>query len=217
MKFLACNFAMVVLIVLNCCGVTNGQSDRVTPQETVRKFCDAYNTACYKEIVPLLTPKTKSTLLMAHAISTGMAPKDQQELTREFDKKWSAEIKKFATSESIDLGSGSQWSAINGLSKWPSLDKYLTELWGAGSTKSVSMNPHYGIATDFVVQGNLAKATVPLSTDGGIIAGLNGNSLKPIDAGSINIFMKNISGKWLVCHENEYNGELEPKGSGNAK
>ena len=79
------------------------------------------------------------------------------------------------------------------------------------------MNPHYGTATDFVVQGNLAKATVPLSTDGGIIAGLNGNSLKPIDAGSINIFMKNISGKWLVCHENEYNGELEPKGSGNAK
>jgi len=73
------------------------------------------------------------------------------------------------------------------------------------------MQPHYGAATDFIVEGDRLKATIPLSTDGGVIAGLNGNSEGRIDAGSIDIFMKKISEKWLVCHENEYNGELEPE------
>ena len=217
MKLLEYSFVMVFFVVSSCCGLTNGQSAPATPQETARKFCDAYNAARFKEIVPLLTPKTKSTLLMAHAVSTGMATKTQQDLTRKFDEKWTPEIEKFAKSESIDVGSSSQWSAINGLSRWPSLDEYLTELWDIDSSKNVSMNPYYGVATDFVVQAKRAKATIPLSTDGGIIAGLNGNSLERIDAGSIDVFMKNISGRWLVCHENEYNGELEPKNASNAK
>ena len=208
---------VAVFFVLSCHGNVRGQSDPLTPQGTAGKFCDACNAGRFQDLIPLLTPKSKSTMLMSHIDATVMATKSQQDVTREFDTKWAPRIKEFVESASIDMSSSSKWTAINGLSNWPLLDKYLTELSVATQSRRVLTQPHYGVAKNFVIQDKLAKATVPLSTDGGIIAGLNGSSHERIDAGSIDIYMKNISGKWLVCHEHEYNGELEPKHLNSAK
>jgi hypothetical protein len=196
-------------------GVLHAQSDTVSAQKIANQFCEVHNSGSFKALLPLLTPKTKSTLMMAHMVTTGLAPKPQQEFYRKFDQKWFPKIEKFIESESIDISSSSQWAAINDLSEWPLLDAYLSELTTLDAGRR--SRPIYGNTNDIVVNGNRAKGTVSLRTNGGILAGLNGNSTTNIDAGSVSIFMVKLSGKWMICHENEYNGELDPPNLKSAK
>ena len=93
----------------------------------------------------------------------------------------------------------------------------LLELYTLGTNRTGAIKPRHVNKNDIVVNGNRAKGTILLRTHGGILAGLNGNSTKDIDAGSVDVFMVKLSGKWMICHENEYNGELDPPNLKSAK
>ena len=179
--------------------------------ELFKSFAEYHNKGDIKNQLTLLSPKTKATLAVSHMIRNGMAAQSHKERFSAHTEKWNSKIEKFIESSKIDPDANTYIPLTIAFSKWEFLDRYLVDLY----QHSLSVNrPEYSteLSSLKMKHGKMfASARFKIYTNGGFVAGLNGNPLEPISAGTQPVYFVQIDKKWYICNEHEFNGKILPR------
>ena len=190
----------------------NDKDFHQTPQTLFVEFAKRHNSGQLQDLLPLLSQKTKALLLFSKLHFLGMAPEAQRREYSDWEQKWSGAINEILKDVELD------WQAdyspiVLPLSKWRQLDTCLDEMVASANEHNpLSGSPRYSSQIDDLQQDEAkAKGSIRILVNGGIVAGLNGNSLEWIDIDPIPVYFVLVDEKWFVCNETEYQGNYKPR------
>ncbi len=200
------------------CGASNAKQSRETdrdgahssPESLFARFAENYNSG-RGDIIPLLSNKTKALLLFSRVYSSlGMGSKEQKDAYSEWSKKWKSEYQQQIKNAKLDW-KADYTAVVIPLSKWDKLDDCIRDFAPNNSDDTQTGRgdgARYGKELiDLQIDGSRAKGSVKLFVNAGVIAGLNGSSIKWIDLDPIQIYFIKIDKKWYVCNQSEYSGK----------
>jgi len=211
-------FASLALVVNTCFSqdqtpANDDGSFHATPKQLFARFVDIHNSGKPADLLPLLSKKSKAMMLFSSAHSLGMASKKQRSLYSDWELKWQSEYTDVIKDAKPDWKSDYSTFVVP-LSTWGKLDDCLKDFGVNGKTRmsrTAFGEPRYATElADFELNKDRGKASVKLLVNGGIISGLNGNSLKWLNIEPVPIYFIEIDKKWYVCNESEYLGTYTP-------
>jgi len=180
-----------------------------SPQKLFAEFSKRHNCGNQSELIPLLSQKTKALLLFSHAHRLGMASREQRNCFKEWEAKWSSSIAEILKDAPVTADADYAQMVLP-LSKWDQLDQCIEDVFATDSeiqsTEKLGTPTYNSKLVDLAVNGSQAKGTICIMVNGGLISGLNGNSLEWIKTEPILVHFTKIADRWLVCNEAEYRG-----------
>ena len=191
-----------------------GSNVHKSPETLFAEFAGIYNSG-EGDLLPLLSKKTKALGLFSGVFCClGMGSTEQKEAYSAWSEKWKAEYFQNIKDVKLDTKDVNYSAVVIPLSKWDKLDDCFRDFAPNDIEKNEGGRgdgARYDTKLiDLEVDESRAKGSVRLFVNGGIVAGLNGNSLNWIDLKPIQVYFIKVDSDWYVCNEAEYSGKYVP-------